>query len=125
MACAFASAPIAAQLCDITCAGHAGNSAPDVHLSHHHHSAGTEGQPTQPGDPATTTHVAVRASSTACRYVDAVVTESRDIVRIQLVTATLTTRPVGALGGSVSFLGDLESPGGLSVFNCPISPLRI
>jgi hypothetical protein len=128
LACAFASAPIAAQLCDITCAEYAGISAPGrVRASHHHHSAGTEGQatPYQPGGAGATARVAVRASSTACRHVDAVVTESRDIVRIQLVAATLTTNTVGALGSPVSFLGDLESLGRLLVFNRPISPLRI
>src|SRR5258708_3618076 len=92
----FALAPVAGEICEITCAEHAryvGLAA--THALHHHHSDELQSQAphhhAQPSDERAATIIVPHAVVMGCGHVDAVVSESRETVRAQLVSGILTT----------------------------------
>jgi hypothetical protein len=92
----FALAPVAEEICEVTCAERAGHfGLATTHASPHHHSDEVQSQAlhhhARPADGFAATTVAVRAALIGCGHADAVVSESREIVRAQLVSAILTT----------------------------------
>jgi hypothetical protein len=92
----FAAAPIAGEICEARCAEHMGHAmAHDGVASHHHHTSDS-------ADPAVHHHLPVASTSTnqrltlnalprGCVQLDAVVTESREVLRRPMAGAFATT----------------------------------
>jgi hypothetical protein len=81
LAFVFAAAPVAGEICEARCAGHAGHAiAHEAVASHHHHTS----------DSALT----LNALSRSCVQLDAVVNESRDVLRRPMVSAVASTTSV-------------------------------
>ena len=123
--------PLAGNVCEAFCAQHAGHSLHStVPVSHHHHSA-------EAATPLSYHHHSDAPSAAApqsarfmalphgCGHPEAIVSESRELMRAPIVTAVLTMAPITPLLGHVLPTSQMDSRHGPPTSIRSTSPLRI
>jgi hypothetical protein len=93
----FAAAPVAGEICEARCAEHLGHAM--VHegvASHHHHTSDSAPDPAEHHHPpvastSTNQRLILNALPRGCVELDAVVTESREVLRRPMAGAFATT----------------------------------
>lgn len=121
-------APLAGDVCEAACAEHAGHSMgssaphsrhhhPESQPSHHHHS---DAPPTPASQRA-----ALTPALHLCGHLDAVITESRELMRPQIVNAVVMMARITPLIVRVSPVSQTGSRHGPPTPTRSASPLRI
>src|SRR5690349_3827456 len=105
------AAPLAAEICQVTCAEHAGHvGIGTTGASHHHHSGAIDASAShhRSDHARAPVDVAVRAAYNDCRHLDVVVSESRELTSAQPVSGIT---PAGFMSMIVSPLpwADVDS----------------
>jgi hypothetical protein len=123
------AAPVAAQICEVTCTEHAGHSE-SQNPSHHHHSVTVSGQTHHHDHLAAVPQPAsgnptVGLQPRACGHVAAVVSESRENMRSSVATIAITTPRIAAPIDQANELHGFDSRRGPPVSIRSIAPLRI
>jgi hypothetical protein len=127
----FAAAPVTGEICEARCAGHAGHAVADEGVgSHHHHPSGSAPAAAvphhQPVARAASNHgTTFHTVSRGCVQPDAVVTESRDVLRRPTTSAFATTIEVPVIFTSSSRSIEARRPHRPAVPARALSPLRI
>jgi hypothetical protein len=123
--------PLAGDVCEAVCAEHAGHSIDStVPASHHHHSTGVVSQPLHHHHSDTAAAPAARSAGFTppphdCGYLNAIITESRELTPAPVITAVMTTARVVPLLGPVLSASEIDRRHGPPTATFSASPLRI
>jgi len=123
--------PLAGDVCEAVCAEHQGHSSDStVPASHHHHSTEVVSQPLHHHHADTAAAPAARSARFTppphhCGYLDAIVTESRELTPAAVVNAVVTTARVVPLLESVLLASEMDRRHGPPTPPRSASPLRI
>jgi hypothetical protein len=123
--------PLAGDVCEAVCAEHAGHSiGSTMPASHHHHSAEVVGQPLHHHHSDTAAAPATQSAGFVppphwCGYLEAIVTESREVTRTPIVMAVVTLAALSPLRVRVLPSSEMDGRHGPPAPIRSASPLRI
>jgi hypothetical protein len=123
--------PLAGDVCEAVCAEHAGHSIDStVRASHHHHSVQVVGQPSHHHHPDAAAAPATPSAGFMppphwCGYLEAIVSESREVARAPIVNGVVTTARVAPLLVHVLPASEIDRRHSPPTLIRSTSPLRI
>lgn len=123
--------PVAADVCEAFCAQHAGHSMDStVSAPHHHHSVEAASPPSyqhhsDAASSAATQSARLMALPHGCAHLEAIASESRELMRAPLATAVVTVARITPLLAHVLPTSQMDSRHGPPTPIRSTSPLRI